>query len=164
MSEQNDWPLDWMGPFLEKLSETGNVRKSCRHVKKSHARVYKIRKENPEFKQAMDDAINCAVKFVLEPEAWKRAVEGVLQPVFQGGKRVGSVRKYSDTLMAILLKAHDPEKYSERIRQSLTSINIDVTKLTDEQLIRIASGEDPALVIATSSESGARAQDENKGD
>ena len=52
----------------------------------------------------------------LEAEAWRRAKEGVEKPVFQGGKQVGVIREYSDTLMATLLKAHRPEKYRENFK------------------------------------------------
>jgi hypothetical protein len=47
----------------------------------------------------------------LEDEAVRRAYEGVERPVFQGGKQVGVVREYSDTLLIFLLKALRPEKY-----------------------------------------------------
>jgi hypothetical protein len=49
----------------------------------------------------------------LEDEALRRAVEGVEEPVYQGGKQVGVIRKYSDALLMFLLKAARPEKYRE---------------------------------------------------
>lgn len=75
---------------------------------------------------------------VLEDEAKRRAFEGVEEPVvFQGqftpmvdaqgnvivdglGRpRFLTVRKFSDSLVALLLKAHDPEKYAERSKVSM---------------------------------------------
>jgi hypothetical protein len=57
----------------------------------------------------------------LEAEAWRRAVEGVAEPLVSMGKLVRdendqpiAIRKYSDALMAVLLRAHKPEKYAER--------------------------------------------------
>lgn len=51
---------------------------------------------------------------VLETEARRRAVEGVETPVFQGGENVGSVQKFSDTLLIFLMKGAMPDKYADR--------------------------------------------------
>jgi hypothetical protein len=40
---------------------------------------------------------------------------GTLKPVYQGGKKVGAVREYSDTLLMFLLNGGRPEKYKHRI-------------------------------------------------
>ncbi len=45
---------------------------------------------------------------------------GVLRPVFQGGKHVGDIREYSDTLLQFLLKGERPEKFRERYEVSGT--------------------------------------------
>lgn len=49
----------------------------------------------------------------LEREAMRRAHEGVRKPVYQGGKRVGFIQEYCDTLLIFLLKGLRPEKYRE---------------------------------------------------
>jgi hypothetical protein len=54
---------------------------------------------------------------LLEDEAKRRACNGVLKPVFQGGKKVGVVREYSDTLLIFLLKCWHPARYGDRYRQ-----------------------------------------------
>ena len=72
-----------------------------------------MRKEDPEFAEAWNLALE-AGNDVLEAEALRRAVEGVDEPIYQGGALVGTVTKYSDTLLALLLKAHLPEKFRER--------------------------------------------------
>lgn len=46
---------------------------------------------------------------VLRKEAHRRGVEGVDEPVYQGGKKVGTVRKYSDRLLEKLLEARCAE-------------------------------------------------------
>ncbi len=51
---------------------------------------------------------------LLEDEAVRRAKDGVEEPVYQGGKLVGHVQKYSDTLLIFLLKGAKPEKFRER--------------------------------------------------
>lgn len=73
-----------------------------------------MRKNDPEFAEAWLLALE-AGNDVLEAEALRRAVDGVDEPVFtQKGELAGHVRKYSDTLLALLLKAHLPEKFRER--------------------------------------------------
>ena len=56
---------------------------------------------------------------VRQDEADRRAVEGVEKPVFWRGKTVGHIREYSDSLLALQLKANNPDKYD---RQSLSNI------------------------------------------
>ncbi|MEM9670656.1 MAG: hypothetical protein AAF950_17200 [Pseudomonadota bacterium] len=41
----------------------------------------------------------------LETEAWRRAVKGTKKPVYQGGKKVGAITEYSNTLLMFLIKA-----------------------------------------------------------
>jgi hypothetical protein len=41
----------------------------------------------------------------LEREAWRRAVEGFDEPVHYQGEVVGYVKKYSDRMLELLLKA-----------------------------------------------------------
>ena len=40
----------------------------------------------------------------LETEAWRRAVKGTKKPVYQGGKKVGTITEYSNTLLMFLIK------------------------------------------------------------
>src|SRR5262249_4954507 len=47
-------------------------------------------------------------------EMRRRALVGWDEPVYQGGKLVGHIRKFSDTLLIFALKAERPEKYRER--------------------------------------------------
>ena len=103
---------EWIGPFIQRLSETGNVSAACRKAKISRARVYEVREEDELFQAAWDEALIVATE-ALEMEARRRAM-GYLEPVYQQGEKVGSMRKYSDTLMIFLLKAHAPEKYRDR--------------------------------------------------
>ena len=50
----------------------------------------------------------------LEDEAVRRAVEGVIKPVFHQGKRVGTLRVFSDPLLMFLLRARRPERFADR--------------------------------------------------
>lgn len=69
-----------------------------------------------------DDALDENSNY-LEDEARRRAVEGVEEPVFYQGDVVGHVKKYSDDLLKLLLKANRREKYVMERKQGL-AVNI----------------------------------------
>jgi hypothetical protein len=75
--------------------------------------AYDWRDEDEEFKADWDKALEIAAD-LLEEEAVRRAHDGVKKPVFQGGKRVGYVQEYSDTLLIFLLKGTKPKKFGDR--------------------------------------------------
>ena len=45
----------------------------------------------------------------MEAELYRRAVEGVDEPVFFGGDCIGTIKRYSDQLLLAGVKAHRPE-------------------------------------------------------
>jgi len=55
---------------------------------------------------------------------------------------------YSDTLLAMLLKGARPEKYRERMELRGALANLDMGRLSNEQVARIAKGEHPLAVLA----------------
>ena len=90
-----------------------NVSAAAKKAGVPRSTAYDWYKADEEFAAAWDDAVEVAVDS-LEKEAWRRARDGVLKPVYQKGEKVGQVREYSDQLMVTLLKAHRPEKYRDR--------------------------------------------------
>lgn len=104
---------DWKTVFLKTLAMSGVVTTACRKAKISRQTAYKTREEDAGFAMAWEEALDAAADG-MEEEAHRRAVVGVLKPIFQGGKKVGSIREYSDTLLIFRLKAVRPEKYRER--------------------------------------------------
>ena len=72
--------------------------------------MYKLRKSDPYFATDWATAIDMGVE-ALEDEMHRRAFEGELIT-----NQHGTYRKYSDTLAIFLMKAHKPEKYSDRYR------------------------------------------------
>lgn len=99
--------------FLEKLAETCCVLKSAAHAGIDRRRLYEMRHADAEFAAEWIKALE-AGSDLLEATAIARAIDGVDEPVYQGGQLVGHVTKYSDTMLALLLKSHLPEKYRER--------------------------------------------------
>lgn len=103
----------WRDSFLAALAAVGNVSEAAKAAGVSRAFVYTERKADPAFAALWDDALDGAAD-VMEREAFRRAVEGVDEPVFQQGQEIGTIRKYSDTLLIFLLKGARPNKYRER--------------------------------------------------
>lgn len=112
-------PRKWMRAFLTVLADQGVVRVACEAAKIDRSVVYKARETDAVFDQAWQDAIEHAAD-LLEEEARRRAFVGTMKPVFQGGKEVGRVREYSDTLMVFLLKGARPDKYRENVKAEIT--------------------------------------------
>ena len=102
----------WRRPFINQLAETGNVALSAESVGIARPEVYKARQRNKGFAKDWDNAMERATD-ALEQEARRRGMDGVDEPVFFKGQVVGAVRKYSDTLLIFLLKAHRPKKFRE---------------------------------------------------
>lgn len=110
---------EWQAAFLEALTATGNVSESSKEAQVSRMFVYEQRRADQVFAAAWDDALDQASD-LLEKEARRRAHDGWDEPVFGsmgtglGSGEVGTVRKYSDTLLIFLLKGARPEKYRDR--------------------------------------------------
>lgn len=98
--------------FLTCLAETGNVSEAARKARIARSHAYQIRRQDSDFARAWDEALDTAID-LLEAEARSRAVDGVEQPRFHQGKVCGTVRKYSDSLLMFLLRAHRPETFRE---------------------------------------------------
>lgn len=136
---------NWKEIFIAALEKSPNVAAAARKAKISRQHAYAARKDDAGFAAAWDEALKLAIDNA-EGEMWRRAVKGTLKPVFHRGKRCGTIREYSDTLLIFALKAHRPEKYRETIRSEHTGRDggpieyKDLTKLTDEELECIASG------------------------
>lgn len=99
--------------FLEELLKCANITASAKKAKIDRKQIYRWKKEDPKFLEAFNEAVSIGID-ALESEAIRRAYEGTEKPIFQGGKKVGTVREYSDTLLIFLLKGRKPEVYKER--------------------------------------------------
>lgn len=113
----------WRRKFLSALCHSPNVSRAAKLAGRSRSQVYRSRELSPHFARAWDDALEQSID-AAEGEAYRRAVTGVLKPVFgslgnkQGSGQIGQVREHSDTLLIFLLKAHKPQKYRDRIEHS----------------------------------------------
>jgi len=129
---------EWRTAFLKKLAKTGIVCVSCKSARVDRSTAYRLRKSDAKFKERWDEAIEAAVES-MELECRRRAVDGVKKPVYQGGKLVGEITEFSDTLLIFMLKALRPEKYRDRY-ESKVSIEANEIKV---KLDGVYDGEQP---------------------
>jgi len=107
------WTSRRRAAFLKALSDTGNVSAAARAARASRSRAYQLKAADPEFAAEWADALEAAID-ALDAEARRRALDGVEIPHFHQGRVAGTVRKYSDSLLMFLLRAHRPDRYRER--------------------------------------------------
>lgn len=107
----------WTDAFLAALAECGIFTRAAEAAGVDRATVWRRRQDDAEFAQACDQAIDMASD-KLEAEAIRRAVEGVEEPVYQGGQLIGTKTVYSDSLLALLLKGRRKKVFAERIEQT----------------------------------------------
>ncbi len=138
----------WKDLFIAEFAKRASVRAACARANISRKNAYEARKQDPEFaarwKVARAEAID-----KLEEEAWRRAHDGVDEPVFgslgyrKGSGEIGTIRKYSDKLLLALLQAHKPSRYRQTVRNEHTGPNggpipvkttVDLSDKTDEQV------------------------------
>lgn len=93
--------------FLEVFSETLNMTKAAEICGWHLNTVRKHLRNNEKFKKQLEEARETAIA-KAEAEAYRRAVEGTEEPVFFKGEQCGVMRKYSDSLLKLLLSAHNP--------------------------------------------------------
>ena len=98
---------------LELLRETANVSATARRVGKGRQAAYKDRARFEEFREAWEDTVEEAMDTV-EAEARRRALEGTGIPFFYDGRKVGTYRVCSDTLLIFMLKGRRREVFGDR--------------------------------------------------
>lgn len=106
--------------FLNNLIDFGgNIGKAAAKSGITRQTHYNWLREDGYYASVYHDRIRPMCVSVLEDEAQRRAM-GYEEDVYYKGAKVGTVTKYSDKLMEILLKANAPEKYRERIENKIT--------------------------------------------
>lgn len=116
--ELEDWvpvtlPTDKkFGLFLDYLIECGNVHDAARQADLTTKQIRKFRRNNPRAEAAFQEALDMGTD-AIEAELHRRAVAGIMEPVFYKGRRVNTVRKKSDVLLMFLLKSRRPHLYRD---------------------------------------------------
>ena len=108
--------------FLAAFRQTGVIGHATKAVDIHRDQPRRWRKEDHEFNRQYKQALNEATD-LLESYALKRATVGVERPIYQGGKKVGTVNEISDTLLIFMLKARRPKKYRDRFKAEVSGPN-----------------------------------------
>lgn len=109
--------------FLRILAETANIRLAARAAGYNNTgAINRLKAMNPAFAAAIQEAAEAAAD-MLEAEAVRRATQGVKKQVWFKGEPVGTEIVYSDSLLALLLKAAKPDKYADRTKNE-SKINL----------------------------------------
>lgn len=126
--------------FLAAFAELGTLTHAARAADTDRSSHYYWMEHDPDY-PALFVAAGAKANDSLEREAMRRAVDGVDKPVYQGGKQVGTIREYSDTLLIFLMKGAIPGKYRDRVE-----ITMDVT--AEARRLAAELGLDEAEVVA----------------
>jgi hypothetical protein len=116
--------------FLEQFKAAGTISAACRAAGIDRGTHYHWLKGDPQYARDFEEAGHVRVE-LLETEARRRALTGWEEPVYQRGKLVGHIRKFSDTLLIFLLKAERPEKYRERYEARIKGADRPITFTLD---------------------------------
>ena len=146
------------GLFLDYLIECGNVHDAARQADLTTKQIRKFRRNNPAAEKAFQEALDMGTD-AIEAELHRRAVAGILEPVFYKGRRVNTVRKKSDVLLMFLLKSRRPHLYRDNAplpqgpdEDELLSNEESPAEAIARQLNRLAersrTSEDPRVINA----------------
>lgn len=100
--------------FLKALAHSGHVQESCKISGLDSGTAYTLRALNKNnfgirWKYALEEFVER-----LEREALRRGVDGVTKQLYYQGVRFGEQQEYSDSLLALALKANSP-KYKDKV-------------------------------------------------
>ncbi len=118
--------------FIETLARTGEPALAAKACGFSLATCQNHARRDEEFAQAGFEALQ-AYRATIAAEIHRRAIEGVDEPVYQGGQLVGYKRRYSDALLLAHAKRHMPNDYGDK--KTIThnhNQSIDASSLTPE--------------------------------
>jgi hypothetical protein len=104
--------------FLDHLERFGAPHNAARAVGTNIRRISSERKKDEEFDEACAESMEMFRESV-EMELRRRAVDGVEEGVYYMGERIDTVRKYSDSLMTLLVKKLNPE-YGDKLKVDTT--------------------------------------------
>lgn len=133
--------------FLEAYAEAGTISAAAREAGVDRSTHYRWLEADLAYGAAFALAHERAVDS-LEAELIRRGRDGYDEPVFQGGKKVGEVRKYSDACLIFALKGALPEKYRERVSiVSEESIDAEIARLSAQLGRGAQAGEAAPLAL-----------------
>jgi hypothetical protein len=113
--------------LLEEYAKTGHIERSCQKAGVSSVSHRRWTNYYKGYKRRFERARQLAIEGRFEKACDDRAVDGIDEPVFQGGELVGYKRRYSDALLMFRLRALAPDKYREVGGTTNVAVNASVT-------------------------------------
>lgn len=89
--------------FFKELRKHGLISTAAKAIGVSRIRIHAVMRDDDAFKELVEEARELCWD-ELEHEAQRRARDGILKPVYQGGRQVGEVAEYSNDLLMFLLR------------------------------------------------------------
>ena len=140
---------DWAPAYLTALRACGMMIRSAEAAGVSRQTVWERREKDKAFADLEEKARKESAE-MLEDEAYRRAIGGVRTLKFHEGMPVIDPRtglpyeevEYSDGLLTLLLKAHKPEKYRDKVDHEHTG-GLHLTLDEFEQRLKEAQGGRP---------------------
>jgi hypothetical protein len=105
--------------FLAAYASCGMVGKAAKLAKMHKDTHYQWLRSDPSYKLRFEVAHQQAIT-TWEDEVSRRAFVGTRKPVYQSGKKVGSVLEYSDGLAQFMLRANNRDKYGDKNQLAVT--------------------------------------------
>lgn len=111
--------------FLDAFVECGgNLTAAAEAAEVGRRTVYTWRAADAAFRAALEVAEEEAIER-LEREVFRRAIDGVEEPVHYQGRQVSTVRRFSDTLLLALLRRRSLEwRASSGVPTSVSTLNV----------------------------------------
>ena len=104
--------------FLSAYAIIGNVTDAAKCTGMSPGSVYNW--TGDEVFDKYYELADRAHSHYLQSGAQRRAVEGIKEPIYYQGEKVGEKTKYSDNLLMFLMKGKEPERYRDNARVEVT--------------------------------------------
>lgn len=101
-----------MQVFLDHFAKNANLTQAAAAATVSRQTVYVWQEHDTDGFAERFHVAEAQANDAIDAEIHRRAITGTLKPVYQGGKKVGSIREYSDTLLIFLAKSR-MEKYRD---------------------------------------------------
>lgn len=117
----------------EAFARYGTITAATKAVGVGRRTHYNWLETDPEYAAAFADATE-AFRESLEAEMFRRAVDGVDEPVFDDkGRLVTTRKKYSDTLLIFALKGAAPAKYKDNASQTVINGDVNQTLIIEHK-------------------------------
>ena len=113
--------------FFRELARSGSVTLASERSGIRRYTLYRMRAQDETFAKRWDRHLSLGIDR-LQDDALRRAVDGVEQPVWRGGKKVGTVQRYDNRLLQFLLRAHRPEIYAEKKQGGVPPLPFDLAE------------------------------------